>query len=255
MWWASVLCAPRHRQWPAAARTRSLFPTSVVLTHDSSARARVLVWHGAVSSWVSSPLLGGIIAYAVFGLIHANVLVQPSPQKAARAVLPYFTGFTIGLLTMFMGVAGPRAYRVDPITAVLGGCAAGTVAGVATRMRNGGGEEDSVEFITRIIPDDSVADAEAGDGMPESASPASRASAVQPPKPVPAPRLEQAEASFKSLMVLTACVVAFAHGSNDVSNSIGPFNALVEIYTSGSIRPGAPVPLWVLLCGGVGIGA
>ena len=55
-------------------------------------------------------------------------------------------------------------------------------------------------------------------------------------------------------MVLTACVVSFAHGSNDVSNSIGPFNAIVMIHQTGTIRPDAPVPLWVLIAGGVGIG-
>ena len=59
---------------------------------------------------------------------------------------------------------------------------------------------------------------------------------------------------FLRLMVVTAAVVAFAHGSNDVSNSIGPFTAVIEIYLNGSISKGSGAPLWVLLCGGIGIG-
>lgn len=65
--------------------------------------------------------------------------------------------------------------------------------------------------------------------------------------------LEKVENKFKYLMVLTACIVSFAHGSNDVSNSIGPLNAISEIYNTGSVQQG-PVPVWILAFGGVGIG-
>ena len=43
------------------------------------------------------------------------------------------------------------------------------------------------------------------------------------------------EIEFKPLMVLTACVVALAHGSNDVSNAIGPFKGILTAYQSNSI--------------------
>jgi len=47
--------------------------------------------------------------------------------------------------------------------------------------------------------------------------------------------------------------VAFAHGSNDVANSIGPMAAAVTTIREGAIVAASPVPLWMLLAGGTGI--
>ena len=65
--------------------------------------------------------------------------------------------------------------------------------------------------------------------------------------------LALAEAMFINLMVITACVVSFAHGSNDVSNAIGPFTAIQEIWFTGQISTNSKPPVWILVGGGVGI--
>lgn len=63
-----------------------------------------------------------------------------------------------------------------------------------------------------------------------------------------------AEKHFSPLMVVTACVVAFAHGSNDVSNAIGPFSAIVEMHTFQRLSAeSSEVPVWILVCGGAGM--
>lgn len=54
-------------------------------------------------------------------------------------------------------------------------------------------------------------------------------------------------------MIITACAMAFAHGSNDVANAVGPVAAVVGIVESGSIAASSMVPSWVLLLGAVGI--
>ncbi|RKZ67967.1 MAG: phosphate permease, partial [Gammaproteobacteria bacterium] len=62
------------------------------------------------------------------------------------------------------------------------------------------------------------------------------------------------ERIFGVLMVLTACAMAFAHGSNDVANAIGPVAAVVGIVQSGGeVASKSALPLWVLGLGGVGI--
>eukprot|EP00471_Norrisiella_sphaerica_P010452 CAMPEP_0184495380 /NCGR_PEP_ID=MMETSP0113_2-20130426/31119_1 /TAXON_ID=91329 /ORGANISM="Norrisiella sphaerica, Strain BC52" /LENGTH=549 /DNA_ID=CAMNT_0026881537 /DNA_START=118 /DNA_END=1764 /DNA_ORIENTATION=+ len=66
-------------------------------------------------------------------------------------------------------------------------------------------------------------------------------------------RLLEAEAHFTELMILTACVVAFAHGSNDISNAIGPFSVIMEGSLQGDISHNEEIPYWVLVAGGVGI--
>jgi len=62
------------------------------------------------------------------------------------------------------------------------------------------------------------------------------------------------EKIFAVLMMVTACAMAFAHGSNDVANAVGPVAAIVGIVESGGqVAQNSVMPIWVLLLGGVGI--
>jgi PiT family inorganic phosphate transporter len=61
------------------------------------------------------------------------------------------------------------------------------------------------------------------------------------------------ERVFGVLMVVTACGMAFAHGSNDVANAIGPLAAVISTATTGEITAKSGVSIWVLMLGGVGI--
>ena len=55
-------------------------------------------------------------------------------------------------------------------------------------------------------------------------------------------------------MIFTACAMAFAHGSNDVANAVGPLAAVVSVIQSGGeVAAKSPLPWWVLLLGGGGI--
>jgi PiT family inorganic phosphate transporter len=62
------------------------------------------------------------------------------------------------------------------------------------------------------------------------------------------------ESLFGRFQVLSACFVAFAHGSNDVGNAIAPLAAIVYINQTGQVpSDGITVPLWILILGGAGI--
>ena len=61
------------------------------------------------------------------------------------------------------------------------------------------------------------------------------------------------ERVFGVLMIGTACSMAFAHGSNDVANAIGPVAAVVSVAQSGEIEARSALPLWILVIGGGGI--
>jgi len=62
------------------------------------------------------------------------------------------------------------------------------------------------------------------------------------------------ERVFGVLMIFTACAMAFAHGSNDVANAVGPLAAVISVVqTGGEIEGSALVPWWVLVLGGGGI--
>jgi PiT family inorganic phosphate transporter len=61
------------------------------------------------------------------------------------------------------------------------------------------------------------------------------------------------ERVFGMLMIVTACGMAFAHGSNDVANAIGPLAAVIAVAQTGIVTSSSAVPLWVLVIGGGGI--
>jgi len=62
------------------------------------------------------------------------------------------------------------------------------------------------------------------------------------------------EKIFAILMIVTACAMAFAHGSNDVANAIGPLAAVVSIVGhNGEIAAKAELAWWILPLGGIGI--
>jgi PiT family inorganic phosphate transporter len=66
--------------------------------------------------------------------------------------------------------------------------------------------------------------------------------------------IENVERVFGILMIFTACAMAFAHGSNDVANAVGPLAAIVStVQSGGSIAAKSGLPWWVLAVGAMGI--
>ena len=67
-------------------------------------------------------------------------------------------------------------------------------------------------------------------------------------------RFKSVERVFAVLMIFTACSMAFAHGSNDVANAIGPLAAINGVVQSGGVFAAqSALPMWILLLGAVGI--
>ena len=67
-------------------------------------------------------------------------------------------------------------------------------------------------------------------------------------------RFTSVERIFAILMIFTACAMAFAHGSNDVANAVGPLAAIHSVLTSGGeIGSKSVMPHWILLIGAIGI--
>ncbi|NQT09845.1 MAG: inorganic phosphate transporter, partial [Desulfobacteraceae bacterium] len=62
-----------------------------------------------------------------------------------------------------------------------------------------------------------------------------------------------AEAIFKRIQIGTSCYVALAQGANDVANAIGPLAVIYFLVKTGSVGAKVPVPVFLLLFGGIGI--
>lgn len=170
-----------------------------------------------VLSWVTSPLLGGVLAFGIFRLTSRLILDQEDPVARARAVGPLFFAwvfFTLAMVTLFKGL---KNLNLDftLTTALLLSLGIAVVGGVTGRF-----------FLVR---------ARFATG------------------PQPASRFAGVERLFAVLQVLTACAVAFAHGSNDVANAIGPLAAVASVVRTGALGSEAPLQLWMLGLGGLGI--
>jgi PiT family inorganic phosphate transporter len=61
------------------------------------------------------------------------------------------------------------------------------------------------------------------------------------------------EEVFRKIQIGTSCYVALAQGANDVANAIGPLAVIYFLVNTGSVGAKVPVPVFLLLFGGIGI--
>ncbi len=169
-------------------------------------------------SWVISPVTAGAIAYALFMSVQKLIIDTADPFGNAKRYVPvyiFFVGFIISLVTMFKGL---KHVGLELTTVQIYLFA--TLIGVGMALI-------SKFFINRIKHDPS----EDKDF-----------------------HYTNVEKVFAVLMIVTACAMAFAHGSNDVANAVGPIAAIVGIVESGGvIAQKSALPIWVLFLGGAGI--
>ena len=169
-----------------------------------------------VLSWLTSPLLSGVIAFFIFQITRSRVLDRPDPVAQIRKLGPvffFFVFFIIGLVTLFKGLK-PLNLDLNLGEALIGSTVLGFI-----------GMGLGIFFIRRVNlgPED------------------------------PKNRFSRVERIFVVLQILTACAIAFAHGSNDVANSIGPLAAVAHAIQGMDLGSKAPVEPWMLAIGGVGI--
>jgi inorganic phosphate transporter, PiT family len=171
-----------------------------------------------VASWVVSPVLSGFIAFMLFRSVQALILDTEDPFDNAKKYVPYYiflVGFIIALVTM---VKGLKHVGLDITTTeqYLYAFAIGILIMAIGKY-----------FVIQIKHD---------------------------PKKDKKFHFTNVERVFGVLMIITACAMAFAHGSNDVANAIGPVAAVVSIVQSGGeVASKSMLPLWVLALGGIGI--
>ena len=171
-----------------------------------------------VTSWIVSPLVAGIIAFNLFRTVQHLVLSTDDPFANAKKYVPYYiflAGFVIAMVTM---VKGLRHVGLE----VSFGQSAVMALGFGILITLIG------VFMLRRIP--------------------------EPPPGKKDNQFVSVERVFAVLMIFTACSMAFAHGSNDVANAIGPLAAVNSIVQSGGMfETESALPMWILLLGGFGI--
>jgi PiT family inorganic phosphate transporter len=175
-----------------------------------------------VASWVVSPVLAGTMSFFLFRSAQKLILQTNDPFAAGKKYIPMYmfaVGFMISMVTLLKGlkhVFKDTGFNLSFIEASGIALIGGLVVAII-----------GAAILRRIQPDASL----------EAKS-----------------RYANVERIFSVLMVFTACAMAFAHGSNDVANAIGPLAAIVStIQSGGEIASKSALPGWVLLLGACGI--
>ena len=173
---------------------------------------------GIGGSWVVTPALSGFIAYLIFMSAQKLIFDTNNPLDNAKRYVPIYmglAGFVMSLVTIKKGLKHI-------------GINLGTVEGYALSV--------AIAVLIGII------------GM------LAIKRLKMDPKADKAMQFNNVEKVFAVLMVLTACCMAFAHGSNDVANAIGPLAAVVNIVeNNGELAKKAALAWWILPLGGLGI--
>jgi len=173
------------------------------------------------ASWIVSPVLAATISYMLFRSVQRLILDTEAPFENAKRYVPvymFMVGFMITMVTLIKGlkhVLKDIGFTLNYFEMSLVAAAAGILVSIVGSI-----------MLTRVKRIEAI---EAED------------------------RFANVEKVFAVLMVFTACAMAFAHGSNDVANAVGPMAAAIATIKSGAVTAKSSMPAWILLVGGVGI--
>ncbi len=178
-----------------------------------------------VASWVVSPLLAGTISYALFLSVQKLILDTNNPFKNAKKYVPmymFFVGFMIAMVTILKGLKNTGLdFDFGFDSKFLNAMPLAAAAGIAVAIVGG--------MMLARVQEKSESD-DSGN------------------------RFANVENLFAILMIFTAAAMAFAHGSNDVANAVGPLAAIASVIESGGeVAKKSMLPPWILILGGVGI--
>lgn len=168
--------------------------------------------------WVTSPMISGITAYALFISIQQTIFVKNNPLAKAKLYIPIYL-FLIGSILSFITVfKGLNHFDIhlnfkQNLAVTLATSIIITIIGMI--------------FIKRI---------------PEN------------PKIRRRERFIQVEKYFAVLMAMTACAMVFAHGSNDVALAVGPLTIVYSlVMNANQVFDANNYPSWIILFGCVGV--
>ena len=226
------------------------------------------------ASWVVSPVLGGAISFLIFILLRRVIFDSKTPVESAKRMAPFLVFFVVGILTLVMVFKGLENLHLDLslshaliLAGLVGLLGALICIPLVNRVKSSRSESDD-EFIDPKVERSMqkvvmhlrrVKESVTGELSDEiikvlnkSENISNRLEKYSHIKHISADYLT-VEKIFVYLQIMSACFVAFAHGSNDVANAIGPLAGVLSAIKSGVVGMQAQIPLLVLLLGGLGI--
>ncbi|MCD6056207.1 MAG: phosphate transporter [Gammaproteobacteria bacterium] len=171
-----------------------------------------------ILSWIVTPLIAGIFSYGIFRSIQELILNHPNPLQRAQQIVPFYVfieAFVISVVTLTTGLKH-LGLEISTAASFLYAMLIALMIMLLSYFILG-----RIRFTQNN--DRHI-------------------------------HFVNVERLFGVLMLFTASAMAFAHGSNDVANAIGPLAAIVDVIQSGGmVGIETETPRWMLLLGGIGI--
>lgn len=169
------------------------------------------------ASWLISPATGGLISFITFTFIKNKIIDTEFPLKNIKFYAPYLVFIVFTTLSLSLIYKGMKnLYLNIPFSKAF---IISTGVGILSFL--------VCNILMKRIKEDQENNLDK--------------------------EFHKMEKIFGYLQIMTACYVAFAHGANDVANSIGPLSAIVSVIQTKTVLMEVEVPFWVLALGGTGI--
>ena len=176
------------------------------------------------ASWIVSPLLAGSISFALFMSVKILILDSDNPFQKAKRYIPIYMWAVGAMISMVTITKGLKHVGLD------------LDLGFETRFGNALPISAAIGLLVALLGSMLLSRVKENDNVD------------------PNTHFDSVEQVFAILMIFTACAMAFAHGSNDVANAVGPLAAIVStIQAGGEVAARSAMPWWILLLGGGGI--
>lgn len=171
-----------------------------------------------VLSWFVTPIIAGVIGYLSYSIIVRLIFNSPNPIQAGRRIMPIFLFLQIMIIvsvTLFTGL--------KHLQLVLSTQEAIIYTIIISLC---------ITFACLLFPQFRLSEKAMVEGNGH----------------------KKLEKSFALMMVFMACAMAFAHGSNDTANAVGPIAVIINIiFVGGQIADNTPLPPAILYFGAIGI--
>ncbi len=224
-----------------------------------------------VSSWIISPLAGGLLSYTIFTFLRRRVFYHRHPLEATKKLMPYLVLCSVTMLSMlvvFNGVSQLSFVTATTLSLSIGGIAFFVASLWMNRVRavfpNAKkvlpyGPEVALELDKAKKHLSCVQDTTTGEFhyyvslLIEEVDAMSLSLKQEAEGETDNSEYTAIEKIFAYLQIVSAAFLAFAHGANDVANAIGPVAAALAILREGNVSIGGDIPTWLLGLGGIGI--
>lgn len=223
--------------------------------------------------WILTPIMGGILSYGIFTYILKKIIYVVSPLEATKRILPILTGLLASIFSLVF-IYDEFLEREFPFYISFSICAAfGLTAGLISFFYFR--RSSSPAMIPVEVPQENIKvleDLEQARNYLKNVRKQSRGemefqltqlvNEVDDLKSSLIAKQNEGlidseynvvEKLFGNMQCMSACLMAFAHGANDVANAIGPLVAAISLLTTGVLNGSLGIPAWSLFLGGFGI--